>query len=112
MKNKLFKLFQILVIMIFIGKTLNWFLKFDTGTNQILNTAMFCLIGIAYLVMGYVWDKKILKVLITACGIFLIVMNFVPGRTWLSILGIVCILVPMIIARFQKKENENVVIDN
>ncbi len=112
MKNKLFKLFQILVIMIFIGKILNWFLKFDTGTNQILNTAMFCLIGIAYLVMGYVWDKKILKILITACGIFLIVMNFVPGRTWLSILGIVCILVPMIIARFQKKENENVVIDN
>lgn len=112
MKNKLFILFRILLIVVLVGKILNWFLKFDPGTNQILNRAMFCLIGIAYLVMGYVWDKKILKVLITACGIFLIVMNFVPGRTWLSILGIVCILVPMIIARFQKKENENVVIDN
>ncbi len=114
MKNKLFILFRILLIVVLVGKILNWFLKFDTGTNQILNTAMFCLIGIAYIVMGFVWDKKSVQVLMVFCGIFLIVMNFVPGRTWISIVGILCILVPMIIARFQKKEKESseIILDN
>lgn len=112
MKNAIFLTFRILLGLVILFKILNWFLKFDSETNQFLNTAMFCLIGIAYLVMSYVWDKKILKVLITACGLFLIIMNFIPGKTWITIVGIVCILVPMIIARFQKKENENLVIDS
>ena len=76
MKNAIFLTFRILLGLVILFKILNWFLKFDSETNQFLNTAMFCLIGIAYLVMGYVWDKKILKVLITACGLFLIIMNF------------------------------------
>ena len=111
MKKILFTGFRILLILVLIAKVLNWFLNFDVNTNQFLNTAMFCLIGIAYLVIGFVWDKKMIQVLIIFCGLFLIIMNFVPERTWITVIGIVCILVPMIIARFQKKENGNLLID-
>ena len=112
MKNILFTSFRVLLILVLIAKILNWFLKFSEETNQVLNAAMFCLIGVAYIYMGFVWDKKLVKLLIVFCGIFLILMNFVPERTWITIVGIVCILVPMIIARFQKKEKENALIEN
>ena len=112
MKKTIFTLFRILLLLVLISKVLNWFLKFDEVTNQVLNTAMFCLIGIAYLVMGYAWDKKIISVIIITCGLFLIIMNFLPDKTWITIIGIVCILFPMLITRFQKKENGNILIKN
>ncbi len=113
MKNKISLLFRILLIVVLVGKILNWFLKFDAGTNQILNTAMFCLIGIAYIVMGFVWDKKLAKVLMVFCGIFLIIMNFIPQTTLINIIGILCMLFPLIIARFHKeKDSSELLLEN
>lgn len=105
MKNVLFTTFRILIFLVLIGKVLNWFLNFNDEANQILNMAMFTLIGIAYIVIGYVWDNKLLKVVIATCGMFLIVINFFKNNLALDIIGIVCILTPMLIARFYKREN-------
>ena len=107
MKKTILILIRVLLLLVLLGIVLNWFLNFNDATNQLIYTAMFCLIGISYIIMGFAWDKKLVQALIVFCGIFLIVMNFVPGRTWISIVGIVCILVPMIIARFQKKEKDS-----
>src|SRR3712207_1993317 len=105
MKNVLFTTFRILIALVLLGKIFNWFLKFGEETNQILNAAMFSLIGISYIVMGSIWEKRALRVLITGCGLFLIARNFFDENITLSIIAITCILVPMLVARFEKRGN-------
>ena len=105
MKKALYTAFKILLFFVLTGKILNWFMNFNDETNQVLNITMFTLIGIAYIVMGYVWDNKFRKIVITTCGFFLIVMNFFDNTVALAIIGIVCILIPMLIARLYKGED-------
>ncbi len=107
MKKIAFTIFRIAVAIILIGKILNWFLHFGDQTNQILNILMFGLIGIAYTIAGFLWDKKLTltKTIIICCGLFLIIMNFITEHTILTVIGIICILTPMLIARFTKDES-------
>ena len=105
MKNKLFTAFRILIFLVLVGKVLNWFLDFTDETNQVLNMMMFTLIGFSYIVMGFVWDNRLTKVLVTTCGIFLIAMNFFPDSAALDIIGIACLLTPMLIARFYQESD-------
>lgn len=105
MKKAIIIIFKILIFAVLIGKILNWFFKFNYITNEILNTAMFCLIGIAFIFYGYWWDKKIMKVLLIVCGLYLITMNFIPQSNLVSIIGIVCIILPTLIVRFKKEKN-------
>jgi hypothetical protein len=113
MKKTLNAVFTVLIFAVLIGKVLNWFLHFSDDTNRILNTAMFTLIGISYIVMGYVWDKMLFKVIMIACGVFLIARNFLGSNLVFDIMGIVCILVPMLIARFAtKKEDETNMVES
>lgn len=99
----LLTIFRILIAIVLVAKISNWFFHFNDQTNSLLNTAMFSLIGMAYLAMGYIWDGKFLKVVIIACGLFLIVMNFLTPNNILDILGIACVLTPMLIARTYKE---------
>ncbi len=103
MKNRLFTIFRICIFLVLFAKVLNWILHFSDETNSFLNMAMFFLIGIAYLVMGYLWDTIFTRIIITTCGLFLIAMNFVESSMFLNILRIFCILTPMLIARFSKE---------
>lgn len=106
MKGILNKIFLILIGIVLIGKISNWFLDYSDETNQILNAAMFTLIGIAYLAGGFVWDKKLNNIIFLVCGIYLIAMNFIGDFGLKSIIGIVCILTPMLIARFSPEETD------
>ncbi|HYO20899.1 MAG TPA: hypothetical protein VER36_00755 [Flavisolibacter sp.] len=103
MKQTLHTIFTTLIFLVLGGKILSLILNFSDETDRILNTVMFTLIGIAYIVMGYVWDYRLLKIIITSCGLFLIGMNFFGNNVTLSIIGIFCVLIPMLIARFDKK---------
>lgn len=106
MKKILHKIFLILIGIVLIGKISNWFLNYSDETNQILNAGMFTLIGIAYLVGGFVWNKKLINIIFLVCGIYLIAMNFIGDFGLKSIIGIVCILIPMLIARFSTDETD------
>lgn len=106
MKKILNIIFLILIGIVLIGKISNWFLNYSDETNQILNAGMFTLIGIAYLVGGFVWDKKLINIIFMVCGIYLIAMNFISDFGLKSIIGIVCILTPMLIARFSPEETD------
>ncbi|WP_445713876.1 hypothetical protein [Flavobacterium sp.] len=106
MKNILHKIFLILIGIVLIGKISNWFLNYSDETNQILNVGMFTLIGIAYLVGGFVWDKKLINIIFLVCGIYLIAMNFIGDFGLKSIIGIICILTPMLIARLSPEETD------
>ena len=108
LKNNTFKIYGILIGIVLVGKISNWFLNYSDETNKILNTAMFCLLGIAYLAFSWAFDKTILKFVLAICGIYLIIMNFITDFSWNSIIGIVCILTPMIIGRFLPEEDDEV----
>lgn len=112
LKDNSIKIFQILLLIVIIANISDWFFKYSSETNHILNTAMFSLIGIAYLTFSWAFDKTILKIIFGACGIYLIIMNFISDYTWVSIVGIVCLLVPMIISKFLPDDNEeNVIVE-
>jgi hypothetical protein len=106
MKKIVPKIFLILFGIVLIGKMSNWFLNYSDETNQILNAGMFTLIGIKYLVGGFIWDKKLKNVIFIVCGVYLIGMNFIGDFGLKSIIGIVCIITPMLIARFSPEETD------
>ncbi|HRD56982.1 MAG TPA: hypothetical protein PK504_02985 [Ferruginibacter sp.] len=103
MKRLLHKIFLALIGIILIGKISNWFLHYNNNINEILNAGMFTLIGVAYLVGGYVWNNKLIKMIFIVCGLYLIGMNFIQDFELKSIIGIVSMLTPMLIARFSTK---------
>lgn len=104
MKNILHKIFLILIGIVLVGKMSNWFLNYSDETNQILNAGMFTLIGIKYLVGGFIWDKKLKNVIFIVCGVYLIAMDFIGDFLIKSTIGIIAILLPMLIARFSPEE--------
>lgn len=106
MKKSLFLIFRVLIAVILIGKISDWFLNYSDETNQVLNAGMFTLIGIAYLVGGFIWQKKLINIIFLICGIYLITMNFIDDFALRSIIGIVCIVTPMLIIRFLPEETE------
>lgn len=106
MKNIFNKIFLILIGIVLVGKMSNWFLNYSDETNQILNAGMFTLIGIKYLVGGFIWDKKLKNVIFIVCGVYLIGMNFIGDFGLKSIIGIIAILLPMLIARFSPEETD------
>jgi uncharacterized membrane protein (Fun14 family) len=108
MKKALYTVFSILIFLVLTGKALSWFLDLGDGTDRLLNVLMFTLIGIAYIVMGYAWDHKFLKIAITICGVFLIAMNFLRNNVALDVISIACILIPLLIARFYKAKNAGI----
>lgn len=105
-KNTLFIIFRTLVVIVLTGKILSWFLNFNDTTNYILNTTMFSLIGIAFIVAGIHWDNKVSKLMMVLCGLFLIIYNFLPENIAFEIIGIACIIVPMVIGRFSKENDK------
>ncbi|GGG97693.1 hypothetical protein GCM10011416_14670 [Polaribacter pacificus] len=107
MKRKLFILFRVLLVLILIGKVSNWFLNYSDETNQFLSTSMFTCIGFSYLAGGFIWDNRLTNIIFICCGLYLIIMNFVPDFYSKPIIGIVCILTPLIIARFTPEESED-----
>lgn len=109
-ENKAVQIFNILLLtllMILIAANISdWFFNYSSETNHVLNSAMFTLIGIAYLTFSWGIEKTVLKIIIGTCGIYLIAMNFLSDNTWVSIIGIVCLLVPMIIGKFLPDDGE------
>ena len=106
MKKTLLKVFLIMIGIIIIGKISSWLINFNGETKQMLNTGMFTLIGIGFLVMSFIWNKKITKIIFIICGIYLILMNFIGDFDLKSVLGIISIITPFLINRFLPEESE------
>lgn len=104
--------YYILIFRVLLGLTLffkisNWFIAYSAETNNIINITMFCLIGIAFLAFSWAVNKIIIKLTLLICGIFLIAMNFIPDFETKSIIGITCLLLPLILAKLFPEEEQN-----
>lgn len=108
-REKATLIYTIFLGVVLIGKVFGRFLDFSDETNQLLSTAMYCLIGIAYLTFAWAFDKVLMKTIFLFCGIYVILMNFIPDFGWLkTIIGMVCIVTPLIIRRFLPEEEQEV----
>ena len=106
-KNNIFLIYRALLAVVLVGQFSNWISDYNNETLQILDTAMFSLIGIAYIVFAWFFDKKLLKLILAACGTYLIVRNFLGDSVLHLTLGIICMLTPMIIGKFLPEEADN-----
>jgi len=97
-------LYQIGISIVILGNILNWFIDFPSAFKYWLNTAMFCLIGIGYITVGLSLSKNYIKAIFLGCGCYLILMNVIDRSTALTLLGIFCILAPLLLGRFYPKE--------
>jgi len=69
---------------------------------------MFSVIGIAYLIFAFAYENRIKRSILLICGTYLIVGNFLPEKSYLSLIGIVAVVVPMLIGRFSKETKQPV----
>ena len=93
---------------IIIAKVLNWVIGFNESTHDLINKAMFILIGVSYLIFGYALDQLRYRLITMVCGIFLISMNFLPKNNYMIAAAIISILATILIKRFLiKNETEN-----
>jgi drug/metabolite transporter (DMT)-like permease len=113
LKKKPQRIYLVVLAIVLVGKISNWFFNYGDETNAILNTVMFSVIGITYLVMAWAFEKALVKGIFVLCGVYLIVMNFIPAYSWNSILGIVCILTPLFLGKLSqhKESNEDLMVN-
>lgn len=110
MKTKQFILVtvSILAILVLLAKMSNWFMDYDEQTAGLINTIMFVVIGLAWCVFGFFREDRKTGAIIIACGLYLMVMSFLPESDLLNVLAIVGMLVPMLISRFRKGKTDEV----
>ncbi|SFI56382.1 hypothetical protein SAMN05421638_0011 [Kaistella treverensis] len=85
--------------LILIAKIANIIFGFSDQINSYINYFMFTIIGLYY-IFGFTSPNKSIKFIVFFCGIYLILMNFIPKSTMVEIFGIICIVAPMLIRRF------------
>ncbi|MFN3758270.1 MAG: hypothetical protein ACK4SF_03555 [Algoriphagus aquaeductus] len=110
LREKATMVFNFILVFVLIGKVSSRFLDFSDETNQLLNTAMFSLIGIAYLAFSWAFEKIILKIILLFSGLYLILMNFLPDSEWNSIIGIFCTATILFLADFFQKKNKKLLL--
>lgn len=103
MKKQFNKIYIILLGIIIVGKLSNWFLNYSDKTNDLLNTVLFTLIGVGFVIESFTLYKKEFKLIFLICGIYLIAMNFIDNFQLKSLIGIVCTLLPILIKKFSSK---------
>lgn len=112
--NKIFlRIFYILLTIILIGKMANWIFNFSEETNSLLNTLMYTLLGLGYIINAWDWERKLIQALFLLCGIYLISMNFLSDFNLKSLIGIICILAPLLYAKYTREtSNDEVIAEN
>lgn len=106
LKNKILKALSALAVLTLFVQISTWFYDYDNETKHLINAVMFAIIGVSYLIFGFSLSEKITKLTLIACGLFLIVMNFIPKNTFVEVIGIICLIIPMLIGRFSKEIKE------
>ncbi len=103
MKTILFQIFRTIIALVLFAKVLVILLDLGKPVEDVLNTIMFSLIGLAYVVFGFIWKDSVRKILIVFCGAWLIAMNYFEKSNLVHVAGICAILLPLLIARFDKE---------
>ena len=103
MKNTFLIILRVLMIAILLAKVSSWFIDYSENIENLINTAMFSLIGIYFIVMGIVFDKKLLKAIFLICGAILIIFNFIELNGFIEFIKLIALVVPIALGYFSKE---------
>jgi len=81
----------------------NWIFDYGDEIMNIVYIVMFSFIGAIYIIVGFALRRIFLKLFFISCGIYLIIWKFIIQSTILTVIAILCILIPIIIGRFSKQ---------
>ena len=98
--------YSVVLMGVIIAKISNWVFSYSETTNEIINTIMFCLIGVGYIYWAITQTHRLYQILVLLCGMFVILMNFIEKSSYLTIIGIVCLIIPMVLFRLEGKKEE------
>lgn len=93
------QVFRVLFTLVLVGYIILWTLNPGEEYHFILNTAMFILIGMAYLAYAWALDRIKHKLTVLICALYLMVMNFLDFSQN-TLIGIFCIIIPLAIAYY------------
>ncbi|HRV89841.1 MAG: hypothetical protein KA780_06930 [Prolixibacteraceae bacterium] len=97
---------SILAIVILLAKISNWIFNYDGQTVGVINTVMFVFLGVIWLIFGFFSDNRKTGAILIACGLYLIAWSFLPENDFFNVAGILCLVVPVLIGRFRRGEND------
>ncbi len=106
MKKSFLKIIPLFALTILSAKILNWFFNFSDTTNNIINSLMFTLIGVSFLIFSFNFKNTLFKIIVIVCGLFLMIWNFLPEKNYLTFIGILAIVIPMLIGKFSEETKE------
>ena len=97
--KKVIVAFTVLLAIVVIAQISSRIVDYNEETNELLDIALFSLIGIPYLGYSWVSKRKVLKLIFLTCGIYLIVMNFLSESIY-EWIAIICVVTPLLIIMF------------
>ena len=106
-KKHIIQIYRVVLFLVLVAIVLGYFIDFGDEIDALIRTIMFCLIGIAYLTFAWAYDNPVLKLTFLSCGVYVIIMNFLPSFEIKTIIGIICIVIPFILLRFLPEEENN-----
>ena len=106
MKSFLIRLYYALLVAVLIARFTDIFFNYSEETDQLITTSMFCLLGVGYIRFAFLESQKGYQLLFALCGMYLIIMNFIEKNDILTIIGIICILLPLVLRRIYKKKKK------
>jgi hypothetical protein len=106
-KKHIIQIYRVVLFLVLVAIVLGYFIDFGDEIDALIRTIMFCLIGIAYLTFAWAYDNPALKLTFLICGVYVIIMNFLPDFEIKSIIGIICMVTPFILLRFLPEEENN-----
>lgn len=107
MKTKLKQIMLIIGILLIIAKISEYFIAYNHSTLETFTHIMFMVIGGFYFVVGFYLKKTFLKMVFFISGLYLLIMNFLPESTVVTLIGIVLLLVSISLMRYSPEVKES-----
>lgn len=100
MKKILFKIVLGLIVLTLLAVVFSRVFNYSDEVKQMINTVMFSLVGVGYLLISSNMKKEINKSVFVVCGAYLIIMNFIELNTMFKVIGMLSIALPLLVSKF------------
>ncbi len=106
-KDNLIFFFSIIALLLILARVTSWFVDFDQQWDDLIISAVFCLIGIAFALDPKSYTQQNYRQWITRiCGAYLIYWTFSTQNDWLTGIGIIAIILPRIFQKLEKRKSK------
>ncbi len=103
MKKKLIPIITISFLIALLIFITSWFIDYNPLIKTTIYKVLFSLLGALYIINSFSSEKKEHKIILSLCGLCIIIMGFVGRTLYSNILSLIAIIIPIVIHRFTTK---------